>query len=430
MKLASSASDQNAYFTYVCLINDIKSNIAGTNDQKHTEHSLHIVDLEDDLDQDQLIQVERSKALHELVESHKKDESLFKEKETDPLIPYPTQGCSEDQRIRSQSEYVETNPDYVNPNLLKLTKMKWLTEDRDESSDSSYPSISPSPSNTSSVCSGESDEIMNRRVSSGDRCLSTILRMDREHNMFGLSNIAIVGTKPSRKLRKDDDRPVFHQTAIVQICCSKRCCRHKSNTDLPTSLKCGGCRGCCFDASCPTCSGGCGSPCDDPPCPTLCSTCPKGKCCCKLLPCPPSKCLLECANSCGLKISVNRKPKYEPTPIELTPRSSCVLQKPVAARSCHHTPICIPPSSCFPYLMPCYWPSRPSAPCSTPARCFHNPPCLPARTRRTYISCKEQCPPGGKCVDESKNTKCNNQMCIGNNPELKKEIESRYGEKN
>lgn len=56
--------------------------------------------------------------------------------------------------------------------------------------------------------------------------------------------------------------------------------------------------------------------------------------------------------------------------------------QPIAARSCHHLPQCIPPSAGFPYLMPCYWPARPSAPCSTPTRCFHNPPCPAPRRRR------------------------------------------------
>lgn len=87
----------------------------------------------------------------------------------------------------------------------------------------SSPSISPSNS-LSSTCSRESDEGLGTCVSSGDRCLSTILRLDREHNMFGLSNIAI--EKTSRRIRKEDSRPVFPQTAIIQICCDKGCCKH------------------------------------------------------------------------------------------------------------------------------------------------------------------------------------------------------------
>lgn len=56
--------------------------------------------------------------------------------------------------------------------------------------------------------------------------------MDKEHNLFfGLSNVAIVGSRQSRKIRKDDAKPVFPQTAIVQVlytgCVCQGCCRYK-----------------------------------------------------------------------------------------------------------------------------------------------------------------------------------------------------------
>lgn len=85
----------------------------------------------------------------------------------------------------------------------------------------SLTSLSPVGSNTSL----ESDDV--NRSNNSDRYLDTILRLDKEHNMFGLSNITIVGARPSKKIRKDEDKAVFHQTAIVQVCCYKQCCRHK-----------------------------------------------------------------------------------------------------------------------------------------------------------------------------------------------------------
>lgn len=98
---------------------------------------------------------------------------------------------------------------------------------------SSSPSISPNMSSTS-TCSRESDDHLSH-TSVGDKYLSTILRLDREHNMFGLSNIAIVGSRPSRKMKKDGDKPVFPQTAIVQICCGTGCCRHRVRQEVQRS---------------------------------------------------------------------------------------------------------------------------------------------------------------------------------------------------
>ncbi|XP_038212847.1 uncharacterized protein LOC119833048 [Zerene cesonia] len=344
MRLRSSASDQNVFFAYVCMVNDVKP----IDDAVEHGHSSMQDDNDLTLIEDRPIQVERSKALHELVESHRHEEDSF----LGATAAYEkiSNGTSDLQGI--DEEDVEDTRNHAN--ILKLTKMKWLTEDQEGYAESSSPSISPSNS-TTSTCSRESDDVIDRRLSFGDKCLSTILRLDREHNMFGMSNIAIVGKKTSKRSRKDE-KPVFPQTAIVQICCGKGCCRHKSNSDLPASLK------------------------DDPPCPAVSA------------PCSPSKCMVDCANCFGLKISLKRKPKYEPSPIELTPRSSCVLQKPLAARSCHHIPHCVPPSSCFPYLMPCYWPARAGAPCNDPARCFHTPPCRAPRKRQGPKPPDEICP--------------------------------------
>ena len=52
--------------------------------------------------------------------------------------------------------------------------------------------------------------------------------------MFGLSNIAIVGAKPSKVKRKDDEKAVFHQTAIVQVCVTNKCCRNRVGSILQT----------------------------------------------------------------------------------------------------------------------------------------------------------------------------------------------------
>ncbi|XP_047508684.1 uncharacterized protein LOC125052065 isoform X1 [Pieris napi] len=403
MNLRNSVSD-HVFYTYVCLVDEVKPINNGLNYESDSE-----------LDNDRPIQVERSKALHELVEAKK-------QLQTTDLEEMQNDKIANTSNLESlQEELLEDNRNCAN--ILKLTRMKWLSS-QEGSPESSSPSITPSASSTS-TCSRESEEGINTRVSYGDKCLSTILRLDREHNLFGLSNIAIIGTKTSRRSRKDE-KPAFPQTAIVQVCCGRGCCRHKSNTDLPASLKCGGCNGCCPDPSCPICITSCGTPCVESPCPSLCPTCPKGKCSCKAAPCSPSKCMLDCSNCFGMTIQVKRRPKYDPAPIELTPRSSCILKKPMAARSCHHLPHCVPPSSCFPYLMPCYWPARAGAPCNDPARCFHTPPCRPPRKRQAPKAPEEICPKIAKCTD-NENKKCENMTCPGNIPILKQAIESRFG---
>ncbi|KAM3962002.1 uncharacterized protein ACR2FA_003894 [Aphomia sociella] len=406
LKLVSSASDQNVYFTYVCMLNDLKPTDKTGYDRYH-KSPFHFMDGEaEEVDQEeQPIQVERSKALHELVESHRKDviDTQKVHEEANSSDIYSTTTSGEDCELSENEHFNDQSGQ--NPNILKLTKMKWLTEEQEGSPDSSSPTLSPTTSSTSTNGSREFENCIDRQISDSDKYLSTILRLDREHNMFGLSNMTIVGSRQSKKMRKDDERPVFHQTAIVQICCGKRCCSNMSNTDLPSSLKCGGCRG-CIDPGCIFCARPCRSPCAR---------------------CVPVKCTVDCATYFGMKISFNRKPKYEPSPIELTPRSSCVLQKPFAARSCHHLPQCIPPSSCFPYLTPCFWPARAGAPCNTPTRCFHNPPCRAPRKPYVPLPPEEVCPP--KCEDSVAKTKCANLLCPGNNPLMKKEIESRFGDK-
>ncbi|CAB3244426.1 unnamed protein product [Arctia plantaginis] len=432
MKLTSSASEQNVFFTYVCLVDDLRPTEALSRDsQQHkllNNHSNEVLQQEEPA-----IQVERTKAVHELVETLKTNSPNEPENhETDSCSPDPPTAFQE----VSDSDNEDCN--FIscdNPNVLKLTKMKWLTEDHENGPDSSSPSLSPATSSTSS-CSKNSDCAVNKRDNYDDKYLSTILRLDKEHNMFGLSSIAIIGSRPSKQKRanKEDEKAVFHQTAIVQICCEKRCCNHMSKTDLPPSLKCGSCRSCCFDINCAYCarSAMCALTVCEPeplPCPSICSTCPGpiGSCVCGSLPLPPAGgCRVDCTNYFGLKVKLNRKPHYEPAPAELTPRSSCILAKPAAARPCSHTPHCQPPSSCFPYLMPCYWPARPSAPCTHPNRCFHNPPCRAPRIRqRVPLPSVYKCPK--KCEDKEKNTKCENEVCPGNIPAMKQEIESRFG---
>ncbi|KAF9801156.1 hypothetical protein SFRURICE_005750 [Spodoptera frugiperda] len=433
MKLTSSASEQNVYFTYVCLVNDIKpSGNLSTNYKACEKLSSHADNVSSSLNaetnqEEQTIQVERSKALHELlnIESYKKadlGEEIGERNDAESSKQPTTSGEDSELSENDENNFLPCD----NPNVLKLTKMKWLSEDHDDDHNSSSPSVSPVSS--SSNCSKISEEDLKERNEMEDKYLSTILRLDKEHNLFGLSNIAIVGAKQSKSKRKDDEKAVFHQTAIVQVCCGKSCCKHKSNTDLPASLKCGGgCRGCCTDPFCQICAPPCSKVClDDPSCITLpsCGSCPRGRCSCKFSR-PTSRCALDCNNCYGLKIRVNRKPKYDEPVVELTPRSSC----PMAARSCHHTPQCIPPSSCFPYLMPCYWPSRPSAPCATPTHCFHNPPCPPPKKRvRVPIPPEYICPE--KCVDDANKTKCPNDQCPGNNPLMKGIIEKRFKEGN
>ncbi|KAJ8719536.1 hypothetical protein PYW08_011711 [Mythimna loreyi] len=432
MKLTSSASEQNLFINYVCLVNEIKqSGTLSPNVGPNEKTSLSVMDVsailnDDNIPEDHPIQVERSKAVHELAESYKKAELDEKcgEQSTPYSSQYPTTTSGEDSDTSENDENNFLPCD--NPNVLKLTKMKWLTEDPDDGPDSSLPSMS------SSNCSLASESELQEQNDFEDKYLSTILRLDKEHNLFGLSNIAIVGSRPSKAKRKDDEKAVFHQTAIVQVCCSRYCCRHKSNTDLPASLKCGGsCRGCCINASCTSCATACDLPpicLDDPPsCARVSSTCCRSgiaPCKCSAC-CPPHKCGADCSKCYGLKIKLNRKPVFEEPRVELTPRASCVLQKPISARTCYHNPRCIPPSSWFPYLMPCYWPARPSAPCTAPTRCFHNPPCLPAR-KPTRVPVPTQYICSRKCEDAAKHTKCQNEICPAHNPSLRKALEKRF----
>lgn len=114
--------------------------------------------------------------------------------------------------------------------------MKTLTK----LSSSSF-SLSPAPSTTSYYSRESDDEADEAHPSLGEKYLSTILRLDKEHNLFGLSNIAIVGSRPSKRMRKDEDKPVFPQTAIVQVlytgCGCQNCCRYKVGT-VPNLIHC------------------------------------------------------------------------------------------------------------------------------------------------------------------------------------------------
>ncbi|XP_075976930.1 uncharacterized protein LOC142977099 isoform X2 [Anticarsia gemmatalis] len=432
MKLTSSASEQNVYFTYVCLVDDLRptESITPTEcDNFDKQYSLLNLQNTDGRGktvkpEGSAIQVERTKAVHELVEAMKNNKS----KNDEGNCPAPTTSGEDSESETEHNTFLSCD----NPNILKLTKMKWLSEDPDSAHDSSSPSVSSATSNTSS-CSKNSECDVTVRHSFDDKYLSTILRLDKEHNMFGLSSIAIVGSNLSKQKRgKDEEKPVFPQTAIVQICCAKGCCRNMSKTDLPASLKCGACRGCFFDPNCIFCASVCNPLiCDPPPpCNPPCGACPRSSCNCKGQ-CPPLGCKVDCTSCFGLKIKLNRKAKYDPAPVELTPRSSCILHKPFAARSCHHLPQCVPPSSCFPYLMPCFWPARPSAPCSTPTRCFHNPPCpAPRQKRRVPLPPQYKCPrhpPCGGKDEKDKQTKCTNEVCPGNIPAMRQAIESRFG---
>ncbi|CAG4996663.1 unnamed protein product [Parnassius apollo] len=150
----------------------------------------------------------------------KNDDSL---KDTDASTAYPSTTTAEN------SEYSESDDlsDEVNKqNILRLTKMKWLSENPSGSIDSRSPCLTPNQS-LSGSCVSDSEENIGSCVSLGEKCLSTILRLDKEHNMFGLSNITIVDSKFSRTSRKRDEGPVFPQTAIIQICCGRGCCKHK-----------------------------------------------------------------------------------------------------------------------------------------------------------------------------------------------------------
>ncbi|XP_026330709.1 uncharacterized protein LOC113238167 isoform X1 [Hyposmocoma kahamanoa] len=403
MKLRNSTSDQNVVITYVCLINDVKP--TGSRHYVNKSHRIQYGVDEVDIDAEP-IQVERSKALHELVESRKHEEVLSKNNEDQPgqlnssTPAYPTITFSED------SELSDMDDGFSDPKILKLTKMKWLSESQGGTPDSSI-SLSPAPSTTSSNFSRETEYDDNESDPNlGDKYLSTILRIDKEHNLFfGLSNIAIVGSRQFKKMRKDEDnKPLFPQTTIVQVvytgCVCQGCCRHKSKSDFPRSLKCGtGCTFCCLTPSRASCLpqrtlfDDSPRSCPAPPCPDLLKDKPSNDVCptspCSSPPCPeiiiPPEPKTSCATNCvGVKIKLNRKPVPVVQPIEITPRSRCILTKPLATRTCYHIPPCVPPGPGFPLLLPCFWPVRPNAPCSDPKQCLHNPTC-PNSLRPSYL---------------------------------------------
>lgn len=56
--------------------------------------------------------------------------------------------------------------------------------------------------------------------------LSTILEIDKELNLFGLANLSLMDVQ-SQQYQKRDTKPLFPQTAIVQVCCGTGCCKHR-----------------------------------------------------------------------------------------------------------------------------------------------------------------------------------------------------------
>ncbi|XP_063365159.1 uncharacterized protein LOC134653696 [Cydia amplana] len=414
-QLLGSYSVPNVSLVYVCLVGNITPGNSGNKstvdcESGHSRPSLHI-EVGTSKDNDTVIEVQRSVAFHELIESTGKLGNLeyFPEKieeiasETIPLPPHKEEDSEDENKCG-------------NPKILSLTKTKWLSESRDGSPDAREPLMQST--SESSIVEDLPEHHSTRKA------LSTVLALDKEHNLFGLSNtyIQLTNSKTWKKMPKDS-KAVFHQTAIVQAC-YKTCCRRKSKTDLPSSLKCGGCKPKCSCArcrSCTSCTSLCRSSCSACaiPCSTPCSV-PCGSPCvvtCPLFctkPCSPKPCPSKPCPSC---VSVIKKPKYDPVYKEIVPKASCVLAKPLLARPCTHRPCCIPPSSCFPYLMPCFWPSRSGAPCSEPSQCFHNPPCPRGRTPRGKVHPLELCPHGQTCVGKDKSAKCENYSCIGRNNE-------------
>lgn len=428
MKLASSASEQNVYFTYVCLVDDLRPAILSTECERYNEKDKNTQ--VDESDSDEMppafssIQVERTKAVHELVNSLQSEGNQTMEME--PPKQYPTTTSSDESEFDNDDKFISCD----NPNILKLTKMKWLTEEHDSSPDSSSPSISPSTScsSTSSVNS------LVKRENVDDKYLSTILRLDKEHNMFGLSSIAIIGSKTSKSSkRNNEERAVFHQTAIVQVCCPKGCCRHMSKSDFPPSLKCSGCKSCCnlqgsgknSDRGYSKVSKGsskrerdCTKPTPVPPpkCPPVCAG-----------PCRRRGCIIDTTSTYGLKIKLKRPVgEVKNDGGTILPRSSCILKLPLAMRPCNHTPTCLPPSACFPYLMPCYWPPRREAPCSEPEKCFHKPACPPPRIQQKVPLPRQFICPKHKTSEGQKHD-CRNDVCPGNIPSMSKAIKDRFG---
>lgn len=300
-----------------------------------------------------------------------------------------TRKCQEnninDEKSNSKMKAEETDLSRCldgNLNILKLNRMTWLSEGEGESDSSSCTQLSPAISEV------KMDE---KKTNIYDKHLSTIMEIDKEHNLFGMSHISLALNESNwkrRHRRKSQERkgPAFPQNMIIFVCCTSKCCKHKSRSDFPASLKCGGCGFCgycvpCVSPSCNTCA-------IKESCLSRCPL-PVSKCSIPM-PCVSRCCYANCAGCRGMKIVLKRKPKYEPSPVEIASRAPSILQKPAAARDCTHSPRCIAPSSCFPYLMPCYWPATPSAPCSNPGRCFHNPPCKPPRISKRYPAIEEK----------------------------------------
>ncbi|KPJ06564.1 hypothetical protein RR48_14303 [Papilio machaon] len=260
--ISHNRSEQKHYCTYMCQTNRIKP----SSDQERVFKGCCVRpsrELIEQVMEDEPKLVERTQGLCDNLDTTN-TECL---RETDLSTGYASTTTLENSEFSDE----KTTDEGENPNLLHLTKMQWLTDSQTDSTDSrsSTPPISRSVSFAIPE-SSDSEGDMKGCVSFGEKCLSTILRLDREHNMFGLSNITIVDSKMLKKSRKDDKDPAFPQTTIIQLlCCEKKCC-HKSNTDLPLSLK--------------------------------------------RVPCAKPRCLMDCNTRYGMKISLKRKPKFEPSP--------------------------------------------------------------------------------------------------------------------
>ncbi|KAG7302180.1 hypothetical protein JYU34_013652 [Plutella xylostella] len=418
--LFHSFSEHNVLKNYVCLVSNIPP-FEYLSDQDARVDINH--------EQDNAIQVERSKALYDI--KHYNDGTSCQHIE-----------------MMDVSENDDSNfISFDNPNILQYTRMKWLSDGSSGGTNASSPSVSLTSCST--ISSDFSQDSVLESQDSTDRCLSTILKLDEEHNMFGMTNMAIVGM-PLRSGVRCEVKPAFPQTAIVQVCCPRfSCCKHKSKTDFPMILKCGNsrsCTTCCVESctpareSCATCC----PPSRSEPKRSYDSRRKKKQVCCPI--CPQSTKCTTNANA-SMTITVKRRPDaYEPYPVIISPRSSCILKLPLAARSCHHVPRCQPPSACCPYLTPCYWPARPNAPCPTPAHCFHNPPCPAARRPETPRDPNTSCPKTRKCNDKRedqpkskcpniydksrmKGSDCPNRYCLGRIPNVKQAIEMKYGMK-
>ncbi|CAH2041508.1 unnamed protein product, partial [Iphiclides podalirius] len=170
MMLTRRASDQNVFYTYMCQLNKIPPSS----------------------DIEKFVGRCYSRPSQELIEE-------------------PSSTTVENSEISDTDQYCT---DTDTPKLLKLTKMKWLTERKCGSPDSRSPTGSPSMTFSDTNSSGSEDNLKGC-VSFGEKCLSTILRLDKEHNLFGLSNITIVDSKLTEKVPKENEEPAALDAVLI-----------------------------------------------------------------------------------------------------------------------------------------------------------------------------------------------------------------------